>query len=1281
VCELAVGWRRDAPDLLRRELAGTLVFADISGFTKLTERLAAKGKIGAEEMSDHLDRVLSELLDASYGYGGWLVKWGGDALLLMFEGNGHVERACVASAAMRSTLRTAGLLDTSTGRVRLQMSIGVHTGTFTFHFLGSRHRELLITGDAATVTAQLEAAAAAGEILLSPQTAALLPESSRGAAKGDGILLARAPHLAQAGDRAGGAFSDSGAGPAEDVDGLIPELVYSHLVDGGGTEEHRHVTVAFLEFSGLAKLRHKGGDADTDQALQHLVDVAQEACHRYQVSFHETDISPDGGKFMLVAGAPHGLEEPAEAMLCALRQIVDDPGALSVRAGVTAGRAFTGAVGPSRRRSYSVKGDVVNLAARIMGKTPPGQIWALPVVVETSRTHFQLTDVPRFTVKGKKAPILVHSVGRALARVEGNADLPLIGRALELAVLIVSLDDARVGRGSQIDVVGATGIGKTRLLVELIEQAEDMTVLTAAAEPYRTSSPYAVVRSLFLDGLVQGAKSAAGQAKRLVAWCDEFAPELLPWLPLLNPLLGVTLEETPETRDLATEFRAERTRATILDLLRIRLPGPSLIVVDNLQFADEASVELLRLITQNVATLPWLVVMSRRIEASEAQDLGADAGQLVIGALNADASLVLVHADTDDTPLAPHVAEAVVARGDGNPLFLRQLARAAQTVSDTAELPDSIEMVVAARIDRLRPTAREVLRAAAVIGMKVERDLLDELLAEESINLTAVLDELDDFVGPAGDELRFRQVVIRDAAYEGLAFRRRAALHGRLADLLVQRYRGEREDMDAVLSLHYFHAGHYRQALEAARVAGDRAAAAYTNTEAAMLYGRAIESASRAPDVASSVRGDLLESLGDVQVRLGEYEPGERSYRAAGRILREDNAALARIGLKSARSASQRGAYTLTLNRLRRVATVVDQLPDPTAGDLRLEVQMRSAFTQTRQGRLAAARTNCLDILATVDETKHPAVAADALCILDIVELELGMPVGDERAERALRLHSQLSDLGGQARTHCMVGYRAYRDGRWNDAVAEYEQAQRLYRRLGDLPNAAVNDANVAEILLDQGRYEQAETELRQAVRIWRASGADNVIAFGLILLGRSLARQGRYDEADVLLEQGRAQCVDQGAKADLVEADSYRAESLALQGRAAEGLALAEETLAAAGRLSGQPSQAPLLYRIIGACQDALGRPDEGDRSYAQALDLARQREADHEVAFAIAAMIARGPSTGRAVDPALVDEVGVLRQRLGLVIDARTLAEASKRTIPVQRAVVDITPELAHD
>src|SRR5881227_2917302 len=144
VAGLAATWCEAMPEVRHRGVEGSLAFVDISGFTTLTERLAAKGKVGAEEMSDLLNESFATLLSVAYGYGASLVKWGGDAVLLLYEGPDHAAQACRASLEMQRTMRRIGRLRTSVGVVALKMSVGVSSGTFDFFLVGDRHRELLV---------------------------------------------------------------------------------------------------------------------------------------------------------------------------------------------------------------------------------------------------------------------------------------------------------------------------------------------------------------------------------------------------------------------------------------------------------------------------------------------------------------------------------------------------------------------------------------------------------------------------------------------------------------------------------------------------------------------------------------------------------------------------------------------------------------------------------------------------------------------------------------------------------------------------------------------------------------------------------------------------------------------------------------------------------------------------------------------------------------------------------------------------------------------------------
>src|SRR4051812_34713823 len=189
VPRLAAEWELDAPGVAARQVDGTLVFIDISGFTALSERLAARGRIGAEELTDVLRYVFSEMLSIAYARGGGLLKFGGDALLLLFSGADHAGRASASAVAMQAVLRNIRQGRTAIGRVALRMSVGVHSGSINLFRVGTTHHELLVAGPAASTTTRMEHAAVAGEILVSDATASLLPARRLGDARDGGRLL------------------------------------------------------------------------------------------------------------------------------------------------------------------------------------------------------------------------------------------------------------------------------------------------------------------------------------------------------------------------------------------------------------------------------------------------------------------------------------------------------------------------------------------------------------------------------------------------------------------------------------------------------------------------------------------------------------------------------------------------------------------------------------------------------------------------------------------------------------------------------------------------------------------------------------------------------------------------------------------------------------------------------------------------------------------------------------------------------------------------------------
>ncbi len=894
-------------------LDGCLLFSDVSGFTALSERLAGLGPQGAEHLTGFINQYFTTMIDIISWSNGTLLKFAGDATLIHFpaQANGeHVRWAARAGLRMLRAMGQFSNLPTPLGPVSLSMKLGLASGPFLAASIGSPKRmEYALIGSAVWQTMQAEGNSSSGNMVVNQDAADILKADYPLSEVKPGFYLLKAgkddvldefeirPERRRA--RRSMAWDASVEELNAELDKVLQQIqsltpyLASELVDRIITHayqrqvqsEYRPTTVMFCNFTGPEDLLGQWGDSGAQRVtglLSAYFNDMNEVITRFGGIVSRIDPYSQGTKMLVLFGAPVAHEDdPQRAVGAALamnnalialnrrwaqklaRHLAQGAPEVLIehRIGITLGETFAGQAGSSTRREYTVMGDEVNLAARLMSAAVPGQILISEPVLERVDTYYVSRKLPPVRVKGKKKPIPIFQVDgpredTLLNRIRTRP--ALIGRAPEMKrAWQVFQRAAQEGQGSVISLGGPAGIGKSHLADGLLNQAieQGWQVQAFQCRSYLADESYAC-----WSGLIRSLSGMTSIDHPLIQYekLERFVEELsLPGetlLALVN-LLGLrqaqvdaveeqaketsedgmfdfvrqkrtvrkgsgldlftqlddmsTRQAKEETANAPDRETARKQKALAAAFAALSDRGPLAIFFEDSHWMDESSRETLQILSRELAAKPVIFLLAGRME-----DRILETGEnIALDPFTKAETSAMVAAI-----LTAGLADIIHEQSNGSPLFVEEISRWIKRTHSIDEAglrtvlqsSDILQKLVLSSLESLPEAQREVARLASVVGEEFRRSEVEALLGDslDQVTFSGYLQSLVQarliVLSEASVDARyaFAQPIFRDVLYTSLPFERRRELHAQMADhlkILPNRRRQLRDKIAAFL--------------------------------------------------------------------------------------------------------------------------------------------------------------------------------------------------------------------------------------------------------------------------------------------------------------------------------------------------------------------------------------------------------------------------------------------------------------------------------------------------
>lgn len=1156
------------------KLEAAVLFADVPGFTPLTETLSQSGLEGTEELSRLINGYFNKIIPILEEGGGEVVKFSGDALTALFipasnEQLAHaLQRANETAQIMQDAMSLFAQLDISIGRISLGLKVSIGVGEVTAMQIGGigGRWEYVIAGDPLQQISEVAKKAVRGSILLSKEAQQLQQTKVTPVTTMIPLSATIPPDLHQ--------FQIK-------LMGFIPRPLRSYLHQNmeEWIAELRTMSIVFIGLKGL-----QVGHEQVAAQLHPILQVIQEITYQYEGTVDKLTVDDKKGSLLLLFGAPPFAykNSPLRAVRCALdlqTRFQQDPPVKGVQLsiGITSGQVFAGPIGSLYRKTYTVMGDTVNTAARLMSSSPIGSIICDEHTYEQSSQEIDYKVLTPVLLRGKAEKINIfnpqYSSFKSAPRLNTQTVSPLIGRKEELASYQQLLQQLTSGKGHILFLEGEAGIGKSSFINVCIHQAflNGYQTLTTGGQLIEKNSPYYLWRSLLIQLFSLDESQSPQEWQQLI---EEKAKQLIPKqlqrLPLLNDLLPINFIENKLTQSLNPSLRQENLFILFNQLFQVLAQNtPLVLVVDDAHWLDKSSKKMLSDLCRVVAFDSYSILL---LIAARTQDTNnaykelfqqakqlACTHQLILKKLPHTAIVKLISLQLDVPPsnIPDSLLQLISKQAQGNPFYAEQFILMLQEkdfidVASTnktntcylkeditaipTSLPTTIQGLIEERIDRLAPYSKHVLKIGAVIGGVFSYEIIAAVTQKHSRiskqELQTALIDLNQqglLVQERQDvevNYVFKHNFTQNIAYHSLLFAHRRAIHETIAEWYIDTYTETTLSLTEsfeetpitlrpflpLITYHYQQTSNKKAECHFSKLAGIQAIKQHSNQQALRFLLRA-EKINNSSD--TKTQYEINEYLEDIYKLLGDRKAQAQQLKILRNLFPKLNLPSKEVSLllKEASYFQEVDDYHQALQLAQKAVQLADTFNLP-IWEMKASYQMGELLILL--GKYTEAQKVLLQATEVPGEGKAYVRERFTIFVaLGRIFQEKGeLDIASKHYEKALQIVHQIGDKHLEGSIANSIGVIALNKGEYLKSQEFYERALKIDQDTGDRRGQSMLLHNLASTYQAQGQYEKANEYHLQALHINRSINSRKGECIVLLGLGITHEKQGKYQQA-----------------------------------------------------------------------------------------------------------------------------------------------------------------------